>query len=112
MNEILQKRIEEAAYQYIQSNAVEPENMQLAFGDFINGAKWGLQNQWISVDEELPKQENERQFFSKDILFRENSSVYFGWYDFEEKYFRNPIGCTFTKVTHWMPIPPLEGGEE
>lgn len=32
--------IEKAAFEYINSDAVSPENMQLAFGDFINGAKW------------------------------------------------------------------------
>ena len=80
-------------------------------GIYMDIAKDVLSNQWISVYDELPKKENERQFFSKDILFRENSSVYFGWYDFEEKYFRNPIGCIFTTVTHWMEIPEL-GGEQ
>lgn len=30
--------IKQAAYEYINSNAVRPENMQLAFGDFIAGA--------------------------------------------------------------------------
>lgn len=108
-----QERIEQAAEEaantalFISSQWI-PTGIEL----FKQGANFALQNQWISVDEELPKQENERQFFSKDILFRENSSVYFGWYDFEEKYFRNSIGCTFTRVTHWMPIPTLEGGEE
>lgn len=31
---------EQEAYAYILSDAVCTENMQLAFGDFINGAKW------------------------------------------------------------------------
>ena len=35
-----QKQIEKAAADYINSDAVSPMNMQLAFGDFINGAKW------------------------------------------------------------------------
>ena len=30
--------IKQAAYEYINSNAVRPENIQLAFGDFIAGA--------------------------------------------------------------------------
>ena len=34
------EQIEKAATDYINSDAVSPMNMQLAFGDFINGAEW------------------------------------------------------------------------
>ena len=34
------EQIEKAAQEYINSDAVSPMNMQLAFGDFINGAMW------------------------------------------------------------------------
>lgn len=34
------EQIEKAALEYINSDAVNPMNMQMAFGDFINGAKW------------------------------------------------------------------------
>ena len=34
------EEIEKAANDYINSDAVSPMNMQLAFGDFINGAQW------------------------------------------------------------------------
>lgn len=34
------EEIEKAATNYINSDAVSAENMQLAFGDFINGAQW------------------------------------------------------------------------
>lgn len=34
------EQIEKAATDYINSDAVSPMNMQLAFGDFINGATW------------------------------------------------------------------------
>lgn len=34
------EQIEKAATDYINSDAVSPMNMQTAFGDFINGAKW------------------------------------------------------------------------
>ena len=36
----MKREIEEAAFAYINSDAVKAENMQLAFGDFINGAEW------------------------------------------------------------------------
>lgn len=34
------EQIEKAATDYINSDAVSPMNMQMAFGDFINGAMW------------------------------------------------------------------------
>lgn len=34
------EEIEKAAQEYISSDAVNPMNMQLAYGDFINGAQW------------------------------------------------------------------------
>ena len=36
----MNKELEKAAFDYINSDAVKVENMQLAFGDFINGAEW------------------------------------------------------------------------
>ena len=34
------EEIEKAAFNYINSDVVSVENMQLAFGDFINAAQW------------------------------------------------------------------------
>ena len=34
------EEIEQAAFNYINIDAVSPENMQFAFGDFINAAQW------------------------------------------------------------------------
>lgn len=36
----MKAEIEKAAFDYINSDAVKADNTQLAFGDFINGAKW------------------------------------------------------------------------
>lgn len=38
-----EKALTLAAYDYIKSEAVAPENMQFAYGDFINGAKWAFE---------------------------------------------------------------------
>lgn len=35
-----EEQIKQAAYYYINTSAVQAGNEQLAFGDFINGAKW------------------------------------------------------------------------
>jgi hypothetical protein len=107
MNTILQKRIEEAAHQYIQSDAVASENMQLAFGDFINGANFALQNQWISVDEALPEDKTKVFVIVKTpvgIIHRADYHINDYWY--MSRYSPEEI------VTHWMPIPSLEGGVE
>ena len=37
------EEIHKAAREYINSDAVPAENMQMAYGDFINGALWVLE---------------------------------------------------------------------
>ena len=39
----MKTEIEKAAFDYINSESVKATNMQLAFGDFINGAEWMLE---------------------------------------------------------------------
>ena len=48
MNEILKKRIEEAANDRYADNT-------FAYKGFIVGAKYALSHQWIKVEEELPE---------------------------------------------------------
>jgi len=110
MNTILQKRIEEAAHQYIQSDAVAPENMQLAFGDFINGAKWMLNNLWISVEEALPEEDIPNCF----VAYKTFDMVFYSTGSYEkdnDEWYVDGVGFN-VKVTHYMPIPSLEGGEK
>lgn len=54
-----EEQIKQAAYEYINSDAVRPENMQLAFGDFINGAELADQNPtspWKDARKERPQE--------------------------------------------------------
>ena len=39
----MKTEIEKAAFDYINNESVKATNMQLAFGDFINGAEWMLE---------------------------------------------------------------------
>ena len=39
----MKTEIEKAAFDYINSESVKATNMQLVFGDFINGAEWMLE---------------------------------------------------------------------
>lgn len=59
-----EEEITDAAYVYIKSDAVKAENMQLAFGDFINGAKWADEHH----NKELWDKEKVCLWFKKNIL--------------------------------------------
>ena len=81
---------------------------------FIEGAEWVLSHQWVSVEDELPK--DKQNVF---ITLASGRSTC-GWYSHTiEEWFISvgEIGgddCLYERVTHWMPIPPLaeEGGEK
>ena len=88
-----------AAHKYIQSDSVAAGNEVLAFGDFINGAKWAdFHPQWIPVEEELPKEKGM-------YMFRlSNGDMYYTTY--------YPKLKLQDSVTHWMEIVPPQGKEE
>jgi hypothetical protein len=110
MNEILQKRIDEAAEILINYNLVD-------LGDLVNqydlrrmliemGVKT-LQNQWISLEEALPEDKTKVFVIVKTpvgIIHRADYHINDYWY--MSRYSPEEI------VTHWMPIPSLEGGVE
>ena len=81
---------------------------------FIEGAEWVLSNQWVSVEDELPK--DKQNVFIRLADGRSTS----GWYSHSIEEWFISIGeiggddCLYERVTHWMPIPPLaeEGGEK
>lgn len=50
----MNKELEKAAFDYINSEVVSAENMQLAFGDFINGAEWMLERVCKYLENEHP----------------------------------------------------------
>lgn len=110
-----QERIEEAA----KKHSCYDEDCEGAFYElivrhaFIEGADFALKNQWISVEEALPEK-NTMCFVRKET---ELGIIYDADYvDFEGKWFFNfSFNRTSIKsmvITHWMPIPSLEGGEE
>ena len=117
MNEILRKRIEEKYKELGQM--FFPDNMNVfARPNWEAGyietackeiANFALQNQWISVDEGLPEKEGRylcnyhHKFSNSDD---ECDCVDFGLFKDGKWYVAN------NEVTHWMPIPSLEGGEK
>ena len=98
MNEILKKRIEEAAREgskhYDPNVSKYSQGKQVGYiRGFKEGAEYALSHQWISVDEALPEDEghvlalvNGVPIVAKGIHVKEHL-----------KY-----------ITHWMPIPKFE----
>ena len=72
--------------------------------------EWVLNNQWISVDDELPKLE-------EDVIVKTEFGECTGaWYSFYSgNWYDKYSGDLITSaITHWMKIPPMknEGGEK
>lgn len=69
---------------------------------FIEGAKFALENQWISVTDRLP--EIEKDGLSKKVLVVSNKGkIDFSRYDYDMEGWISPI--LDIVFTNWMPIP-------
>ena len=114
MNEILQKRIEEAAFQESSMyDTVQEKNVAYSTGTKI--ATFALQNQWISVNEALPtERDKEDEQYSTNVFARTKDCIRYAYYDFyNESWYSVEGGYRFSgDVIHWMCIPSLEGGEK
>jgi len=141
MNEILQKRIEEAAKRYAWSHdtiGVDKETFHTESSQkapipihkevrvpihhemevvFNCAAHFILNNLWISVEEALPTLDEKYDFSERYIVRTQNNEIKvmrifrnIAWCDI----YRGGAYIPFEKdiVTHWMPIPSLEGGEK
>ena len=93
MNEILKKRIEEAANDYVSKKIIGLSE------DFENGAEYALSHQWISVEEALPKSEDWVIVMYDVGLMEVRKGIYV--------IVNKPL-CENIKITHWMPIPKFE----
>ena len=125
MNTILQKRIEEAAKKtacpqcvFNDGGTCNNDDDCKLFDDFVGLMAFALQNQWISVEEALPPYDKavigmdympELTWDDQTIIFvhrSDNPNVVTD----KNKFCVYPP--SFCKVTHWMPIPSLEGDEK
>ena len=107
MNEILKKRIEEAAdkhsFKYLSQDRIEELELECHYNaGFIEGAEYALFHQWISVDEALPK--NGENVFAIDS----DDDAYVAWFDETDKTWQELSEGQFIMPTHWMPIPKFE----
>ena len=106
---------QKAAYEYINSDAVRPENMQMAYGDFINGAKWAdahPQSPWISVEQRLPPIKIRVLFLDKNgkVWLGRNTIAMQAELETDENNNLLPpptVPPAKPVITHWMPIPKL-----
>ena len=82
---------------------------------FRDGATFILSNQWISVDEALPEMIDEDMEWSDIVLIKckycedMKPCIMTSRYDVGTGFWLNPVA---REITHWMPIPSLEGGEK
>ena len=94
MNEILKKRIEEAANDKYTDNT-------FAYKGFIDGAEYAISNQWISVEEALPKN-------GENVFAIDSDNAYIAWFDETDKDWHELSEGQLIVPTHWMPIPKFE----
>ena len=97
-------KLEKAANDYSDSyysDAEYPSEIRDIFNDcksaFKAGAKWQMNNMWISINDKNKEMPNNEDMFIK----MENGEVRRYNEDWEEEFMLDGI------VTHWMPIPKL-----
>lgn len=93
MNEILKKRIEEAAVEHAESIPQSDERKEYSREDFIAGAEYAISHQFISVEEALPEA-------------NENVLALIGGVPVVAKGYH--MRERLRGVTHWMYIPKFE----
>ena len=120
MNEILKKRIEEAAVEHAESIPQSDERKEYSREDFIAGAKYVLSHQWISVEEALPeygelvlvKHMSMASVYDYQIntslSYREKSTIGDRWIINGMSWLVNKKNKEDNTVLAWMPIPKFE----
>lgn len=119
MNETLKKRIEEEARDIaelcpdcdLHCKGPSPCIPKIIYEKLIEIADFALQNQWISVKEALPEKNVFVFVRGENTLGTFFNSDYIGcngnWY-----LLSNYGTVPDRKITHWMSIPSMEGGEK
>ena len=114
MNEILKKRIEEAAgkrsFKYLSQDRIEELELGCHYeSGFIAGAEYAISNQWISVEDVLPEYDEAVLVIDKTGI--EETGVYFNHRS------NNPMVKTYengfcdigmSEVMYWCEVPEFE----
>ena len=94
MNEILKKRIEEAAREYTSNQTgLDYIGETACERGFIDGAEYAFSHQWISVEEALPEA-------------NENVLALIGGVPVIARGYH--VRARIRGISHWMPIPKFE----
>lgn len=114
MNEILKKRIEEAAgkrsFKYLSQDRIEELELGCHYeAGFIEGAEYTLSHQWISVEESLPE-------YEEDVLIAYGDDEYGLCHRSNNPDILTDINgfCNYAykEVLAWLPIPKSETKKE
>ena len=76
---------------------------------FLEGAKFALENQWISVNERLPPEEKDGLSI-KVLVVSTKGKIDFSRYDYDMKGWISPVLDII--FTHWFLIPELPKEQE
>lgn len=116
MNEILKKRIEEAAgkrsFKYLSQDRIEELELGCHYeAGFIDGAEYALSHQWISVEEALPKEDFD---VFMNVYVEVNTGHGIEHCVLLATYASGKFSCEtkHVKVIEWMPIPKFETKEK
>ena len=114
MNEILKKRIEEAAgkssFKYLSQDGIEELDLECHYeAGFMEGAEYVLSHQWISVEESLPE-------YEEDVLIAYGDDEYGLCHRSNSPDVLTDINgfCNYAykEVLAWLPIPKFETKEK
>ena len=73
---------------------------------FLEGAEFALNNQWKSVEEELPKQDEEVIVLCDDLNVAPNYKISFG-HIVDKATCQDYNGWNIPNVVYWFPMPKL-----
>lgn len=105
-------QIHKAADEYINSDAVPAENIQMAYGDFTRGAEWADNHpNWQNASKAVPMPLFGRSY-SKDVLIlvkwcdseHNVTTMHFGCYDHQTEEWCSSDGTVRKNVSWWLDI--------
>lgn len=125
MNEILKKRIEEAAgkssFKYLSQDGIEELELECHYNaGFIEGAEYALSHQWISVDEALPDNNEiclfidnhgKMQLLTMDDI-RKQHEIWDAMFMGVSRDSLEESICLLDKIIAWLPIPKFKTEEK
>ena len=116
MNDILKKRIEEAAVEHADSIPQSDERKEYSREDFIAGAKYALSHQWIRMDESYPNDDEICLFIDNhgkmQLLtmndIRKQHEIWDAMFMGVSRDLLKESICYLDKIIAWLPIPKFE----